>query len=176
MNKPDVSAVAAMQGRELDAAVARHVMGIDVLGEANCACYDGDWSVFGPVEDDDSGHVSRLVYAEHTDDPWAGPDFAGLNYPRLFGFTPLALGVVPDYSTEHDPAFFAMVEKVREAGWAVEMYANRKGDACVVVLVRCDPFHDVEASADTLPLAFARAALLTTYSGSASDANTQGEA
>lgn len=173
MTAPTVESVAALAGRELDRLVAVHVMGINVLGEARCTNYDGCWDVYGPVVDDDSGHVVRLVYAEHPDDPWAAPDYAGLNYPRLFGYTPLALGVVPEFSS--DPAaFFAMMERVRENGWAYTM--SERGGKCWVIIdrpvisdagengLKCLTFeqHKGDAGPNQLPLAFARAALLTT--------------
>lgn len=145
--------IATLSGRELDAAVAERVFGVHVLGVAACANHDGCWHVCGPVEDDESGHIPRLVYAEHPGDPWAGPDFAGLNYPRLYGYTPLALGVVTEYHCDWN----GLAEMIAKCTKFTIRKLDDEYNAIVLANGRCG-----EDYGSTLPEAFARAMLLTT--------------
>jgi hypothetical protein len=104
MTKPAPDKVRAMPaGPELDALVARYVCGIDVLGLAMCAAYDGCWDVACSVEENpaDSGYILRPVFLEEPGDLWASSE---IKYPRVFGYTALALGVVEKYSTEWEAA------------------------------------------------------------------------
>jgi hypothetical protein len=70
---------------------------------------------------------------------------------------------LPHYSTEEGPSFFAMVRKVRVAGWEVVNMCYYRSTNHWYVRLDDAKFRPVTAIGDTLPLAFARAALLTTY-------------
>lgn len=111
----DPSTVATMQGRELDDAVHRHVMGNP---------YKQDWR------------------------------FDGVNFDIV--------RESPRYST--DPAaFFAMVETVRAKGWNYKMWDGgyvRSHKVELFFTENGDVARRVLGEANTLPLAFARAALL----------------
>lgn len=77
---------------------------------------------------------------------------------------------VPHYTT--DPAaFFAMVEAVRAKCAGVDMAWGPDGDWHIWLALDASASRAVTATADTLPLAFARAALLACLSD---DANQKG--
>lgn len=131
----DPSAVATMQGRELDAAIGSLLF--------------------------------ELPRVEHHPIGWL------YNDGRPDSFVAGCWHQVPNYST-NPAAFFAMVERVREAGWhfiasdgGVDVLKSPQSEEFTVDLYRPDPEafdgeRSVQGHADTLPLAFARAALLTT--------------
>lgn len=73
---------------------------------------------------------------------------------------------IPEYSVEEGLAFFAMIAAVREKGWwpTMELTSREVWTVNLAYLAetlgKCPA--DVEVDAPTLPLAFSRAALLTT--------------
>ncbi len=138
--KPDRAAVAGMSGRELDAAVCSFVFGI----------LPREIRVKGSTE----------VVECQTDNPAVIDGIWTERELRNFQ--------APEYSTDLGPSFFAMISAVRQKGWWPTMELTSREEWTVDLthlgetLSKCRG--SVEASADTLPLAFARAALLTTYS------------
>lgn len=137
MSSMTPDAVATMEGRELDAALHGRLFGREVRHVQG-----DDWRTRVDVKND----------------KWEGE----------------VEDQVPHYST--DPAaFFAMVEKVRANGWMfIDMHVGFYDTETVwTVCITCgrgpcelhgnkeDDAHSVEARWHTLPLAFARAALLT---------------
>ena len=137
---PPVSSVAAMEGRELDAAVARHVLGLPQ--EYWCHHHGVVW---------EPKHVRNGICIED--------DCGKVVQP---------FGKPPEYSTSEGPSFFAMLHAVEEAGWVV---CIRSGLGwCSVELSKFDERgirigHIQPPAEATLPLAMARAALLTCYPG-----------
>lgn len=72
-------------------------------------------------------------------------------------------GLPKSYCYSTDPAaFFAMVERVREGGWEVVNMCYYRSTKHWYVRLDDAKFRPVTSIGDTLPLAFARAALLTT--------------
>lgn len=148
MTSPDIAAVPTLTGRELDAAVHEYVFGKPVK------CLHLKTTLVKPK-------ISRL---RRCDD--CGKEFGDTTYA-------MAVSVVPDYSTEEGPSFFAMLRAVRERGWtSIEMHVSFiDGEAHWIVEIVCgrgpcelhgnpiEDAHGVEGRGDTLPLAFARAAL-----------------
>lgn len=80
-------------------------------------------------------------------------DWPGASYP---------FADVTAYSTEEGPAFFAMLAAVRARDLYVEIVQSNRKDEWVVLLHPWGGESVAEARGDTLPLAFARAALMTT--------------
>ena len=77
---------------------------------------------------------------------------------------PCCEGDIPWYSTSEGPSFFAMVKAVRENHWRPSILDEGGENPWGVILIHIPSGACVDAEADALPLAFARAALLTCYS------------
>lgn len=92
----DINAIPA--GPEMNALVAEHVMGLQVLGEANCACPEGDWYISDAEPQKNWGHMMPVylqqclchLHEKETDEL----------HERLFGHLMHGcLDVVPHWST-----------------------------------------------------------------------------
>lgn len=120
MTKPDITAVAGLAGRELDAAVERFFYGRKEVEEHPIGWLYRDY--------DESGFIAGHWHS------------------------------IPFHSYE-GPSFFAMLAKLRERGWTAEIWCASKFTVTM--------FNDIAQlpgiEAPTLPLALARASLLTTY-------------
>lgn len=137
MTKPPIESVATLSGRELDAAVHHFVAG-------------------KPIHQIGSKEWNDLEWVESS---------------------PRGYSIIPAYSTSEGESFFALIAAVRAKGWTfIDMQVGFYDTETVwTVCITCgrgpcelhgnphDDAHSVEARADTLPLAFARASLLTTY-------------
>src|SRR4051812_2202788 len=105
-----------LSGRELDAAVAREGMGVDVGGIASAWRPDGPWGLCPPGNGEERPvHVRQCYCGTMHDDS----DFHRLMYgfERLGGHLPCCLDVVPCYSAEVESAWQAMeaaVNKITE--------------------------------------------------------------
>lgn len=140
----DPSTVATMQGRELDRAIATTL----------CGWREVKWRNYGKDERWDGVNELDGYPSDQDAAKWQ--------------LRPDEIVDVPHYST--DPtAFFAMVERVRQSGWNYRIWSDdgrSDGNKIQVELWKTvtvpTPGNGRRTSADTLPLAFARAALLTT--------------
>lgn len=138
--------IAALSGRELDAAVAERVMGLTMLGDADC---DRDPDCGGleitPLYESTATSTERhpvflrecycadypLTHVTYPDGPMKQIEIdANARNVREYdadvgrwGHARCCLGVVPHYSTEIAAAM-EVVEKMYADGWAVEMSRN----------------------------------------------------
>ena len=101
-------------GAELDAAVAREVFGIAVLGIVSCTLYRGEWRISTPQ---DRRRVACAVYSLERYCNCAVMTAAGqpLSHPEL-GHDRSCLRVVESYSTQMTAAW-QVVEKLVQRGY-----------------------------------------------------------
>ena len=156
-------------GLEMDALVAG-VMGLNVIGEANCACPEGDWYISSQYPEKDWGHMRPVFLRKCICDRAAEcdaifakecPDLAEyifgdhLKDDTVLGHRKGCLGVVSEYSVLIFPAW-EVVEKFRTPqshGIRISI-----GTVRVNVIIFGEPDAEYGATADTAPLAICRAA------------------
>ena len=124
-------------GREMDAFVAEKVMGLQVLGNAHCACPEGDWYICGTQKDytGDYGTI-RPVYLRK-----CGCDGAKKSNAELVKDNPELADTMKEKEIDdivHGHISYACLEVVPEystsiaAAWEVAEKL-RKSHCCVIV-------------------------------------------